>query len=146
MKFKVLAYTFSVPLLWATLLLLQLVLPDFGLSRSFSTAVLFGLLIGSLIGRFFIDSKYLTDLVVDDEKISIIYLTPFARQRHLIIRHSTLTDIKLKKKIFLVRDFGSIKFFSKDNQIKFYFLNSNTKQSSEQLAQAYSSKPIVNNT
>ena len=120
MKLKVLAYTFSVPLLWATMLLLQIIVPDFGVSRSFSSAVLIGLLIGSLVGRFFLDSKYLTDLLVDDEKITLTYLTPLARKRQIIIRFLTLTDIKLKKRIFLIRDFGSIKFFSKDNKITFY--------------------------
>ena len=134
MKFKVLAYTFSVPLIWAALLFLKDIIPDFVLSRSFSSGVLCGLIAGSLIGRFFIDSKYLTDLSVDDENVMLTYLTPLARQHHMTIRLSTLTDIKLKKKIFLIRDFSSIRFFSRDNQIKCYLLNPDTKQAVEQLA------------
>ena len=143
MKFKVLAYTFSVPLLWLTILLLQLIAPDFGISRSFSSAVLIGLLVGSLIGRFFLDSKYLTSLIGDEEKLLLTYLTPLARQRQLTIRVDTLKNIKMKKRIFLIRDFSSIKFFSKDNEIKLYLLNNDVKQAVDQLLQTYPVKILA---
>lgn len=144
MKFKVLAYTFSVPLLWLTILLLQLIAPDFGISRSFSSAVLIGLLVGSLIGRFFLDSKYLTSLLVDNEKLLLTYLTPLARQRQLTIRIDTIKNIKVKKKIFLIRDFSSIKFFSKDDELNFYLLNNEVKQAVDQLLQTYPEKLLAN--
>lgn len=143
MKFKVLAYTFSVPLLWLTILLLQLIAPDFGIPRSFSSAVLIGLLVGSLIGRFSLDSKYLTSLLVDDEKLLLTYLTALARQRQLTIRIDTIRNIKVKKKIVLIRDFGSIKFFSTDNEIKFYLLNNDVKQVVGQLLQTYPEKLLA---
>ena len=143
MKLKVLAYTFSVPLLWLSVLLLQFIAPDFGISRSYSSAVLIGLLIGSLIGRFFLDSKYLTNLLVDDKKLLLTYLTPLARLRQVIIRLDAINNIKVKKKIFLIRDFTSIKFFSKDNEIKFYLLNSDVKQAVEQLLQTYPEKLLA---
>lgn len=143
MKFKVLAYTFSVPLLWLTILLLQLIAPEFGISRSFSSAVLIGLLFGSLIGRFFLDSKYLTSLLVDDENLRLTYLTPLARHRQLTIPVDTIRNIKVKKKIFLIRDFSSIKFFSKDKQIKIYLLNNDVKQAVDQLLQTYPEKLLV---
>ena len=146
MKFKVLAYTFSVPLLWLTILLLQLIAPDFGISRSFSSAVLIGLLIGSLIGRFFLDSKYLTNLLVDEEKLLLTYLTPLARQRQLTIQVDTIRNIKIKKKIFLIRDFSSIKFFSKDNEIKFYLLSNDVKQAVDQLIRTYPEKIVASGT
>jgi hypothetical protein len=146
MKFKVLAYTFSVPLLWLTILLLQLIAPDFGISRSFSSAVLIGLLIGSLIGRFFLDSKYLTNLLVDEEKLLLTYLTPLARQRQLTIHVDTIRNIKMKKKIFLIRDFSSIKFFSKDNEIKFYLLSNDVKQAVDQLIRTYPEKIVASGT
>jgi hypothetical protein len=85
MKFKVLAYTFSIPLLWVILLGLNDIAPGIGISRSLSTAVIIGLLIGSLIGRFLIESKYLTDIIVDGEKLSLSYLKPMARQRKITI-------------------------------------------------------------
>lgn len=146
MKFKVLAYTFSVPILWLTILLLQLIAPDFGISRSFSSAVLIGLLIGSLIGRFFLDSKYLTNLLVDEEKLLLTYLTPLARQRQLTIQVDTIRNIKIKNKIFLIIDFSSIKFFSKDNEIKFYLLNNDVKQAVDQLTQTYPEKIVASGT
>lgn len=146
MRLKVLAYTFSVPLIWATILLLQIIVPDFGASRSFSSAVLVGLLFSTLIGRFCLDSKYLTDLLVDDEKITLVYLTSLARKRQITIRFSTLTDIKLKKRIFLIRDFGSINFFSKDNQITFYLLNNDSRPAAEQLTQSFSEKLLQSGT
>jgi hypothetical protein len=146
MKLKVLAYTFSVPLLWATILLLQIIVPDFGVSRSVSSAVLVGLLIGSLIGRFFLDSKYLTDLLIEDERITLTYLTPLARKRQITIRFLTLADIKMKKRIFLIRDFGSIKLFSKDNQITFYLLSSDSKQAAEQLTQSFTASILQSRT
>jgi len=136
MKIKVLAYSFSIPLLWATILLLRIIGPDFGISRSFSYAVLFGLLIGSLISLFYIDRKYLIDLLVDDEKITLTYLTPLARKRQILICFSTLTDIKLTKRIFLIRDFASIILISKDNQTTFYLLNINNRKAVEQLTQS----------
>ena len=146
MKFKVLAYTFSVPLLWLTIFLLQLIAPDFGISRSFSSAVLIGLLIGSLLGRFFLDSKYLTNLLVDEEKLILTYLTPLARQRQLTIQVDTVRNIKMKNKIFLIRDFSSIKFFSKDTEIKFYLLNNAVNQAVDQLIQTYPEKIVASET
>ncbi|HNU14763.1 MAG TPA: hypothetical protein PKI55_09865 [Chitinophagaceae bacterium] len=143
MKFKVLAYTFSVPLLWLTILLVQLIVSDFGISRRFSSVALIGLLIGALIGRFFTDSKYLTRLLVDNKNLLLIYLTPLARQRQVTIQLDTITNIKVRKKIFLLSDFTSIKFFSKDNEIKFYLLNNDVKQAVEQLLKNYPEKLLA---
>ncbi len=100
MKFKVLAYKFSVPLFWLTILLLHLIGPDFGIYRGFSSAVLIGLLIGSLTGRFFLDNEYLASLIVDDKKLLLTYLTSFARRRQVTIRLDAITNIKVKRKYF----------------------------------------------
>ena len=143
MKLKVLAYTFSVPLVWLTLLLLQTIAPDFGISRSFSSAVLVGLLIGSLIGRFFLNSKYLTGLLVDDNVLLLTYLTPLGRKRQLAIRLDTVVEVKMKKKMFLVRDFASLNILSRDNQTKFYLLNNDVKQATIQLLQTFRGNPLV---
>jgi hypothetical protein len=145
MKLKVLIYTFSVPLFWVTLLFIKDIVPDFGLSNSFSSAVLCGLIVGSLIGRFLTDKKYLTELFVDEENVMVTYLTPLARQHQVTIPISTLTDIKLKKRIFLIRDFGLIRVFSKDNTTTFYLFNPDTKQAAEQLALTFLNKSVVTN-
>jgi hypothetical protein len=143
MKLKVLAYTFSVPLVWLTLLLLQTIATDFGISRSFSSAVLVGLLIGSLIGRFFLNSKYLTRLLVDDNVLLLTYLTPLGRKRQLAIRLDTVVEVKMKKKMFLVRDFASLNILSRDNQTKFYLLNTDVKQATIHLLQTFRGNPLA---
>lgn len=135
MKYKVLAYTFLIPLLWLTILLLRFTVPGFEIPRLFSPAILIGLFIGSFAARFFLNSKYLTSLLINDKKLLLTYLTPLARQYEVTIHLSTITNITVRKKIFLVRDFSSITFFSKDNKIKFHLLNSDVKQAAEQLLQ-----------
>jgi hypothetical protein len=143
MKFKVLAYTFLVPLLLAAILILKIIIPDSGTFRHFSYTILFFLLISFLINRLFFGRKYLTELLIDEKEILLVYLTPLARQQKINIRFLTLTDIELKRKNFLIRDFGSIEFFSKDNEIKFYFLNKDVKDVAEQLEEKFHKKPIV---
>ncbi|ULQ55848.1 hypothetical protein KJS94_14455 [Flavihumibacter rivuli] len=145
MKLKVLAYTLSVPLIWMTLLFFKDIVPDYGLSNSFSSAVLCGLIVGSIIGRFLLDRKYLTELFFDDENVTFTYLTPLTRQHQVTFRISTLIDIKLKKRIFLIRDFYLIKVFSEDTTITFCLFNPDTKQAAEQLALTFLSKSVVTN-
>lgn len=100
MKFKVLAYTFLAPLLLVVILLLKGIIPDFGIPRNFSYAILFFLLISFFMNGLFIkNNKYLTELLIDEKEVLLVYLTPLARQHKIIIRFSTLTDIQLKRKI-----------------------------------------------
>ncbi|MBC6491553.1 hypothetical protein ACFSQD_12695 [Flavihumibacter stibioxidans] len=143
MKFKVLAYTFSLPLLWLTILLLQLIVPNVGISHIFSTAFLIGLLGGSLVGRFSLSSKYLTSLIVDGEKLILTYMTPLARKRHITIPLDALADIKVKEKIFLISDFTSLKLSFNENEIKFYLFDSEVKRASQILLQIFADKQIA---
>jgi hypothetical protein len=142
MKLKVIAYTFSVPLVWLTLLLLHTIFPDLGISRILSIGVLIGLFIGSLIGRLFLVSKYLTELLVNNEVVSLTYLTPLGRQRQLAISLDEVKEMKMEKKSFLVRDFPSLIILSIDNKSKFYLLNNDVKQAAIQLLQAFHTHPI----
>jgi hypothetical protein len=53
-----------------------------------------------------------------------------------------LTGLEIKKKIFLIRDFGSITFFSRDKQVTFNLLNPDTKKVAEQLARLFQTNQL----
>jgi hypothetical protein len=140
MKFKVLAHTFSVPMLWLAILLLLLIVPDFRIFRSWSSAVLIGLLCGSLIGSFFFKRKYLTTLMIGDSELMITYLTPLARQCQVTISLGSITNIIVKNKVFLIRDFTSFKFLIKEGEINLLLFNGDVKLAVEQLLHIFPEK------
>jgi len=144
MKFKVLAYTFSVPLFWFAIFLLQYFAPDLWISRIISSGFLLGLLLGSFIVRFFFSRKYLNSLVIDDKNIHFTYFTPLAFQHHEVLQIDTITYIKVKRKIFFLRDFTSVNFFSKTDVTKYFLLNTAVKQKIEEILQTYPEKLVIN--
>lgn len=140
MKFKVLAYTFSVPLIWLSIYLLQYYAPDIWISRIISPDFILGLLLGSFIVRFFINRKYLNSLVPDDKNIHFTYFTPLAFQNHEAFQIDTITHIKVRRKIFFLRDFTSLKIFTKNEVSNYFLLNKNVKQKVEEILQTYPEK------
>ena len=140
MRFKILVYTFSVPLVWLTLLLIKYYAPHLAISQFFSSGVLTGLLIGSFLVRLLLHSKYLIGLTIDKNAIELTYLTSFGSQRQTTLLLDTLTEIKVKKKLFLIRDFGLLKLSQIDNENTFSIYNGNLNQTIEVLKQNVSDK------
>ncbi|MBS1732225.1 MAG: hypothetical protein JST02_02920 [Bacteroidetes bacterium] len=143
MRFKILAYTFSVPLVWLTLLLIKYYAPHLAISHFFSSGVLTGLFIGSILVRLLLDSKYLTGLTIDKNVIELTYLTSFGSLRHTTLMLDTLTEIKVKKKLLLIRDFGLLKLSQIDNEKSFLLYNSNLNQEIEVLMNNISNRQLL---
>ena len=142
MKFKVLAYTFSVPLIWLSIYLLQYYAPDIWISRIISPGFILGLLLGSFLVRFFFNRKYLNSLVFDDKNIHFTYFTPLAFRYNEVLQIDTITHIKVKNKIFFLRDFTSLKIFTKNEVFNYFLLNNNVKQKVEEILQTYPEKLV----
>jgi hypothetical protein len=145
MRFKILAYTFSVPLIWLTLLLVKYYAPNLPISQFFSLGWLIGLLIGSFLGRMLFHSKYLTGLTIDKNDIELTYLTSFGSQRQIILSLDTITEVKVKKKTFYFGDFDSFKLSQHETHISFSIYNANLNQMIEILSQNVSDRRLLKN-
>ena len=142
MKFKILLLTFSVSLAWLALLAVKHYAPTLPISRFFSSGVLIGLFIGSFLGRLFVNRKYLTDLTIENEIVTLTYLTSFAQQKQTSISLDSLIDIKVQKKLLLIRDFDLLRFSQKGNQSTFLIYNRSIRQTIERLIQSFSDRRL----
>ena len=140
MKFKIIAYTLSVPFVWLTLLFTKYYAPNFFISNILTSSILIGLFIGSLLVRIIIENKYLTDLSIEKNLIKLTYLTSFGQIKKTTILMDSVTDIKIKKKFFLIRDFGAVKLFQKNAESTFSIYNDSIRQTIDILLQNISKK------
>ena len=127
-------------------MILDFIVPDFGISRSISSAFLIGILIGSMISSFLLIRRYLVSFSVNDGKFILTYLTNLARQRQIIIQADTLSGAKVKRKAFLMIDFPVLKLISKDREIEFYLLNTELNKTALAFVQAFNDKQLPPNT
>lgn len=138
MKFRVLAHAYGWILLMAALLLLKTVAPDFPLTRNFSLVFTVGLSTALLIGVFVRNEKYLINISMDGEDVTLTYLTIFLRRKQRVVLMNSITKINLKKKIFLMRFFDSITISTRWDDVGFHIISFEAKKAVEHFAITYS--------
>jgi hypothetical protein len=145
MRFKVVLYTLFVPLVWLTLIVIKYRVPTLLVTQYFPSGILIGLFTGTLLGRLLLGyhKKYLTGLTIDNNEIKLTYLTSFGLQRQTKILLDTLTDIKIKKRDFLNRDFDLVKFSQGDNERAFSICSRSISQKIHQLIQSLSANQLL---
>mgnify|MGYP006995491129 CR=1 FL=1 len=119
MILKVIAHSYFVPLFFLTLFALKITVPDFILVRFFNASLLAGFALGSLIGRLWIIRKYLISFTQNNNEISLIYVTSLGRQHQITLLCDSITEIKIKKRNWLITDFSIVTFVCQDNEYCF---------------------------
>lgn len=102
-------------------------------------STLISILLITFFKTYFSDDKFLTDIENTDDKLYLTYFNRLAEKDQLMIRSKTIVDVKFKKKIFLLRDFNSITFISKNNSITFKIFEADLNNIKATIAFFYSS-------
>lgn len=116
------------PLLWTFMFFLKNKFPDLYISNFFSHNLIFAFGIVSVLRLFSSDDRYMSDILIDNEKIILTYLTSFAIERKISISIEKIVNTKIKHKIFFIRDFTTVTFYSKTNKIDFNIMTDELKQ------------------
>ncbi|NOU16363.1 MAG: hypothetical protein HOO91_02245 [Bacteroidales bacterium] len=119
MKLKVIAYSYLVPLFFLTLFALKITVPDFILVRFFKASFLGGFALGSLIVRLWVIRKYLISFTQNNNEISLIYVTSLGRQNQITLLYDSITEIKIKKRDWLITEFSKVTIVCQDNEYCF---------------------------
>jgi hypothetical protein len=122
-KFKILTYTLALPLVWATVIIIKLLFPTF----IFNLGITIGLFIGSILRLFIIDRRYLTGFAIEDDVLTISYLTQFVREKSLTFSQDEVFHIEYKKRGWLRSDFDYLSFSHKNMRERFYLLDKKIK-------------------
>lgn len=122
MKYKIIAYSFVVPLFWIIILLLKEYAPGVLPGKLFSNGVILGLAIGSSLGAIFYTRRYLIDFSQQGDQVTLVYLNQFGRERKKEITQTTLSRSQIKKKGFLYRDFNTLylPYYERENIFNIY--------------------------
>ena len=83
---------------------------------------------------------------MDKNVIKLTYLTSFGSQRQTTFLLDTITEIKVKKKLFFIRDFGSLKISQRETQSSFSLYNANINPIIDTLMQNISDTRLLKNT
>ena len=117
-------------------------MPD-SFARFFSQGVLIGLTIGSLLSCFIFSRKHLIKFTIENNLIKLTYLNQLAYEGQITIPMDSLSRIKIKKKILLLRDFSIIMFIKKADDQSFYIANNGLSQQILKLTEQFSNKIIL---
>ena len=121
---KVFSNTFVAPIIFA-LIILFVVLTD---NKRFSIFSGIGLIMGSLIGTFLRDRKYLTNFNLSDSCLEVEYVTTLLRTKTRTFVLTDIASIEMEKTNWLIEFPGFIKIESNNEWTKFYLVDKKLKQ------------------
>lgn len=142
-KFRILTYSFLVPILLLTGIVIKLTFPTLTFPAIVTTGVLFGLFLQFLVQRFFSDDKFLIDIQYENDQLLLTYTNALAEKDQLVIRSATITDISIGKKNSFFQNINTITFSSVKNTISFKVMSKDLDSITETLTVFSIANPVV---
>jgi hypothetical protein len=142
-KFRILAYSFLVPILLLAGIVIKINFPNLGFPAIVTTGVLVGLFLQFLVQRFFSDDKFLIDIQYENDQLLLTYTNALAEKDQLIIRSATITDISIRKKHSFFQNINTVTFSSAKNTISFKVMRKDWDSITETLTVFSIANPVV---
>lgn len=135
MKFKVLAYSFIVPVI----LLIILVIKQFQPTFFFDKYMVIGLLIGSLLRQFFNGRKFLVSLKINNEVTQVIFLSSIAKQKEFVIPTNQIIHFEYEKPNWITDNLDCLVLTDKKIWIRLELLTTQAKMEAKRQIDFYES-------